>query len=195
MMTGAPVGAWQSPGSSAAPGPTTTAATVGTGEQSDQPDTVSPETTADDGNEPQLSRIVSPHTLERIRRALEADESPDLQLDNTFYLLITRKAPTFADYLATAPPGWAEITPIAPPSAGPGRGPSPASTAVAGGGFDLLSLFQAIGRARQEREAGRIRDQIDRELEQFQRGTPEPAGEASARPQGEPDDSPPAAPK
>src|SRR5690606_29991220 len=80
MMTGAPVGAWQSPGSSAAPGPTTTAATVGTGEQSDQPDTVSPETTADDGNEPQLSRIVSPHTLERIRRALEADESPDLQL-------------------------------------------------------------------------------------------------------------------
>lgn len=138
----------------------------------------------------ETTRVVSPEALEKIRGAVENEPTANLNLDLTFYLRIVRQPPTFADYLAKAPPGWADITPIVPPSSGIGRGPSPAfqTIAGAGGGIDLLGIFRAIGRANQEREAQRIRRQIDIELAAFDElapsappadNAPEPESEAT----------------
>ena len=146
-----------------------------------------PDAGSKDAAEPPDTSIVSERSLARIRQALEAEPRRQIDLDATFYLLVLETTPSFSDYLDAAPEGWSEITPIQPPSAGVGRGPSPASSAVAAGGFDLLGVFRSIGRARREREARRVRERIDRELEQFQRGAPATASDpADAAESGKP---------
>lgn len=137
--------------------------------QGEQPSDSPDDTPADDP-----APVISPEALEKIRSAVQAEPSADLNLDLTFFLRVVESPPTFADYLAKAPEGWAEITPIVPPPAALGRGPSPASQAVGAGGINLLDIFRSIGRARQEREAQRIRRQIDRELAAFDRPRPSP---------------------
>lgn len=104
-------------------------------------------------------RVVSDATLARIRQAL--DSEPGLTIDQDalrFYMQISAKPPTFADYLK-ASGAWFEISQTSAPTRLGGGARAPAV-----GGIDLLSLFGRAGKAIQDRKARQIREQIDREL-------------------------------
>ena len=104
--------------------------------------------------------VVSDATLARIRAALASEPAVTLDEDALrFYVQITAKPPTFADYLKGSD-GWFDITPTAAQTRLPGGARLPPA-----GGVDLLSLFRRVNRAAQDRKVRQIREQIDQELE------------------------------
>ncbi|MCC7044650.1 MAG: hypothetical protein IT183_12365 [Acidobacteria bacterium] len=104
--------------------------------------------------------VVSEATLARIRAALASEPAVTLDEDALrFYVQITAKPLTFADYLKGSG-GWFEVTPTAVPTRLPGGARLPPA-----GGIDLLSLFRRANRAVQDRKVRQIRERIDQELE------------------------------
>lgn len=104
--------------------------------------------------------VVSGTTLARIRAALASEPAVTLDQDALrFYVQVTAKPLTFADYLKGSG-AWFEITQTSAPNRVTGGARLPPA-----GSIDLLALFRRANKAREERNVRKIRERIGQELE------------------------------